>query len=127
MSSEKGSSTVRGVWLSFSVKITNQFHTKKQNVAGSNDIRAEEALHRTACNVVIFGERGAGKSSLVNLIARTQTAPTSRDALGCTTETNVYERDVVIQNKILKVKLFDTPGQCGSPLLVSVTELDCRS
>ncbi|KAG0704672.1 hypothetical protein DFH29DRAFT_358496 [Suillus ampliporus] len=39
-----------------------------------------------------------------------QTAPTSSDAMGCTTQTNVYEHDVIVQNKILKVKLFDTAG-----------------
>ncbi|KAG2337539.1 P-loop containing nucleoside triphosphate hydrolase protein, partial [Suillus weaverae] len=61
-------------------------------------------------NIVIFGETGAGKSSLVNLITGTQSAPTSSDAMGCTTKTNVYEHDVVIQSKTLKVKLFDTAG-----------------
>lgn len=78
---------------------------------GTNDIRAREGLHRTeTCNIVIFGETGAGKSSLVNLITGTQSAPTSSDAMGCTTKTNVYEHDVVIQSKTLKVKLFDTAG-----------------
>ncbi|KAG1800513.1 P-loop containing nucleoside triphosphate hydrolase protein, partial [Suillus variegatus] len=63
-------------------------------------------------NVVIFGETGAGKSSLVNLVAGTQTALTSCDAMGCATESNVH--DVLIQNETfkLKVKLFDTVGQC---------------
>ncbi|KAG1741508.1 uncharacterized protein EDB91DRAFT_1248059 [Suillus paluster] len=71
----------------------------------------EEASHYAdTCNVVIFGEAGAGKSSLVNLITRSETAPTSCDSVGCTIETKVYEHNVVIQNQILKVKLFDTPG-----------------
>ncbi|KAG2051268.1 hypothetical protein BDR06DRAFT_865941, partial [Suillus hirtellus] len=61
-------------------------------------------------NIVIFGETGAGKSSLVNLITRQQTAATSSDAMGCTIKTNVYEHDVAIQNKVLKMKLFDTAG-----------------
>ncbi|KAG2131411.1 P-loop containing nucleoside triphosphate hydrolase protein [Suillus bovinus] len=68
-------------------------------------------VHRTeTCNIVIFGETGAGKSSLVNLITRTQSAPTSSDAMGCTTKTTVYEHDIVLQNKILNIKLFDTAG-----------------
>ncbi|KAG1728708.1 P-loop containing nucleoside triphosphate hydrolase protein [Suillus occidentalis] len=63
-----------------------------------------------SCSVVIFGETGAGKSSLVNLIARTEAAPTSPDAMGCTDGTKEYMRDVLIQDKLLKVKLLDTAG-----------------
>ncbi|KAG1723933.1 P-loop containing nucleoside triphosphate hydrolase protein [Suillus lakei] len=62
-------------------------------------------------SVVIFGESGAGKSSLVNLIAGTTMAVTSPDAGGCTTGINTHE--ILIQknqNETLKVKLFDTPG-----------------
>lgn len=69
--------------------------------------------HTETCNVVIFGETGAGKSSLINLIAGTQVALTSCDAVGCTTESNVY--DVSIQNKTLQVKLFDTVGLGEGP------------
>ncbi|KAG1745356.1 uncharacterized protein EDB91DRAFT_1335301 [Suillus paluster] len=92
------------------------FHTPDQTVPGSNHIRFDETSRRTeTCNVVIFGEAGAGKSSLVNLISGTQKAQTSSDATGCTTETNVYERDIVVQNKILKVNLFDTAGLDEGP------------
>ncbi|KAG2051266.1 hypothetical protein BDR06DRAFT_1010621 [Suillus hirtellus] len=78
---------------------------------GVNDIRAGEVIHPTeACNIVIFGKTGAGKSSLVNLITRQQLTATSSDAMGCTIKTNMYERDVAIQNKTLKVKVFDTAG-----------------
>ncbi|KAG1840221.1 hypothetical protein C8R48DRAFT_545439, partial [Suillus tomentosus] len=66
-------------------------------------------------NIVIFGETGAGKSSSVNLVSGTQTALTSCDATGCTTESNAY--DVLIQNETfkLKVKLFDTVGLGEGP------------
>ncbi|KAG2131410.1 P-loop containing nucleoside triphosphate hydrolase protein [Suillus bovinus] len=69
-----------------------------------------EASHHTkeTCNVVIFGETGAGKSSLINLVAKKHTAQTSRDATGCTIKPIGY--DVSMQNNHLKVKLFDTPG-----------------
>ncbi|KAG2064044.1 hypothetical protein BDR04DRAFT_1122849 [Suillus decipiens] len=77
--------------------------------AGSND--AEEVSYCTdSCSVVIFGETGAGKSSLINLIAKTEAAPTSPDAMGCTAGIKEYVHDISIQNKILKVKLLDTVG-----------------
>ncbi|KAG1816625.1 hypothetical protein EV424DRAFT_1324826, partial [Suillus variegatus] len=49
------------------------------------------------------------------LVAGTQTALTSCDATGCTTESNAY--DVLIQNETfkLKVKLFDTVGLGEGP------------
>ncbi|KAG2153905.1 P-loop containing nucleoside triphosphate hydrolase protein, partial [Suillus clintonianus] len=40
------------------------------------------------------------------LVAGTQTALTSPDAAGCTTETKAY--NILIQNKTLKIKLYDT-------------------
>ncbi|KAG2145196.1 P-loop containing nucleoside triphosphate hydrolase protein [Suillus clintonianus] len=77
--------------------------------ADSND--AEEISYCTdSCNVVIFGETGAGKSSLINLILGSEMAETSCDAKGCTPGTKEYVHDIAIQNKILKVKLFDTAG-----------------
>ncbi|KAG1844466.1 P-loop containing nucleoside triphosphate hydrolase protein [Suillus subluteus] len=85
-----------------------------QSPANSNCTAVGEPPHRTdTCNVVIFGDSGAGKSSLVNLIAGTNTAVTSEDAEGCTTRTNVYE--ILIQNETLKVKLFDTAGLDEGP------------
>ncbi|KAG2036969.1 P-loop containing nucleoside triphosphate hydrolase protein [Suillus americanus] len=72
-----------------------------------------EASHHTeeTCNVVIFGETGAGKSSLINLVTKGHTAPTSNDTTGCTTQTDVYDLSIeLIQSNLLKVKLFDTPG-----------------
>ncbi|KAG1741417.1 P-loop containing nucleoside triphosphate hydrolase protein [Suillus paluster] len=81
--------------------------------AGSTDTGVEEHRPDTSCNVVIFGEAGAGKSSLINLIARTTMAQTSHDARGCTTETNGY--DIMIQDNTLKVKLFDTAGLDEGP------------
>jgi small GTP-binding protein len=66
-----------------------------------------------SCNIVLFGETGAGKSSLVNLVTKKHMAPTSRDSTGCTTQTNVYDLSIEsIPSSSLKVKLYDTPGQC---------------
>ncbi|KAG1793486.1 P-loop containing nucleoside triphosphate hydrolase protein [Suillus plorans] len=64
--------------------------------------------------VVICGEAGSGKSSLINLIAGTNIAVTSCDAGGCTAETNMYE-NLMIQNETLKVKLVDTAGLDEGP------------
>lgn len=93
-------------------------HTADQSAATHKYCGLEEASRRTdTYNVVIFGQTGAGKSSLVNLIARTQAAPTSSDASGCTIKTTVHKHDVDIQNGTLKVQLFDTAGQCSQPFL----------
>lgn len=80
---------------------------------GLGHLTSASSHHTETCNVVVFGETGAGKSSLINLVAGTRTALTSCDAMGCTTETNVY--DVLIQNETLKVKLFDTVGLGEGP------------
>lgn len=64
-------------------------------------------------NIVICGEAGAGKSSLINLIAKTNVAVTSIDAGGCTSGTNTHE--VLIQDETLKVTFFDTAGLGEGP------------
>ncbi|KAJ8593884.1 hypothetical protein M405DRAFT_930561 [Rhizopogon salebrosus TDB-379] len=74
--------------------------------------RVREPSFRTEiCNVVIFGETGAGKSSLVNLITQGR-APheVSSDAMGRTAETTIHDHKIVSQGGTLKLKLFDTPG-----------------
>ncbi|KAG2339278.1 hypothetical protein BDR05DRAFT_1003539 [Suillus weaverae] len=93
------------------ISSTVSFHTSNQSVASPNCRGVDDALRRTdTCNVVIVGDTGAGKSSLVNLITGTQAAPTSCDTMGCTIETTVYEHDIMTQGKILRVQLFDTAG-----------------
>lgn len=57
-------------------------------------------------NVVIFGETGSGKSSIINVIARKKVATTSNDALGCTPKSKRYSVDISGQ----KFALFDTAG-----------------
>lgn len=60
-------------------------------------------------NVIVFGECGVGKSSIINLIVGSQVAKTSPDADACTTRTQQY--DVTINEK--KYKLWDTAGLDG--------------
>ena len=57
-------------------------------------------------NVIIFGEAGAGKSSLINLIRDDNAATTASSAEGCTFESKSY--DVTIGNT--KIRLWDTAG-----------------
>ncbi|KAG1850180.1 hypothetical protein F4604DRAFT_1593096, partial [Suillus subluteus] len=60
-------------------------------------------------NVIIFGESGAGKSSLVNLITRKDVAGISCNAKGCTAAVN--EHEILIQSETLKsYNVFDTVG-----------------
>ncbi|KAI6032804.1 P-loop containing nucleoside triphosphate hydrolase protein [Pisolithus orientalis] len=57
-------------------------------------------------NVIIFGETGVGKSSLVNLIVGSNGAETSSDAVACTARNQGYE--VTINNR--KFRVWDTVG-----------------
>lgn len=62
-------------------------------------------------NIVIFGQTGTGKSSIINAIAREQLAGTSNDAAGCTSG---YKRHpVTISGQ--RFVLFDTAGLGEGP------------
>ncbi|KAG0698643.1 P-loop containing nucleoside triphosphate hydrolase protein [Suillus ampliporus] len=72
-----------------------------------DDFEAEFEGHPVTCrNIVVFGETGVGKSSLINLIAGKDVASTSPDALSCTTEDHAYEVDIRGQ----RYTLHDTVG-----------------
>jgi len=57
-------------------------------------------------NVVIFGETGAGKSSLINMIVGEEVAETSSSAIGCTFESKPYPVEV----DGVPLVLWDTSG-----------------
>lgn len=57
-------------------------------------------------NVVLAGECGTGKSSLINLIVGRDVAKTSNDTAACTTEARSYKTSIDGCN----LKLWDTPG-----------------
>jgi predicted GTPase len=56
--------------------------------------------------VIVFGETGAGKSSVINMLAGTVVADTSRNAIGCTFENKCYP--VSIHGNTFN--LWDTSG-----------------
>lgn len=64
----------------------------------------ERQQHRS--NVVIFGDKGAGKSSLVNLILGSQPAKIASDASGSTLDAKPY--DMTIQDTLFRI--YDTAG-----------------
>ncbi|KAG1828617.1 P-loop containing nucleoside triphosphate hydrolase protein [Suillus variegatus] len=57
-------------------------------------------------NIVVFGEAGSGKSSIINTIAQKQVAKTSNDAVGCTLKPKRYTVDISGH----QFALFDTAG-----------------
>ena len=58
-------------------------------------------------NIVIFGESGSGKSSLVNLITGSPDAKVSPDAEGCTTQ---FKKYTFSGQDAAQYYLWDTPG-----------------
>jgi len=68
------------------------------------DIMSQTRLR--ARNIVIFGESGSGKSSVINAITQAQRAETSSSAAGCTFCYKKHEVEISDENYIL----FDTVG-----------------
>ncbi|KAG2755333.1 hypothetical protein P692DRAFT_2075649 [Suillus brevipes Sb2] len=76
-------------------------------------------------NIVIFGESGVGKSSVINLLAGRQVAKTSPDTKHCTLRYEAY--DITIDNA--PYRIYDTAGVDGnrmdpSGFLDAVTNAD---
>ena len=59
-----------------------------------------------ARNIVIFGDSGVGKSSLINMLAGRKTAETSNGVLGCTFQSRQYTISINEE----KVNVWDTAG-----------------
>ncbi|KAF9222610.1 P-loop containing nucleoside triphosphate hydrolase protein [Gyrodon lividus] len=57
-------------------------------------------------NIILFGETGVGKSSVINLIAGRVVAAVSPDAMGCTMSSHRHEFDVDGR----KFRIWDTVG-----------------
>ncbi|KAG9316432.1 P-loop containing nucleoside triphosphate hydrolase protein [Chiua virens] len=78
--------------------------------------------HNVPQNIVIFGETGSGKSSLVNLIMGQNVAATSYGTDGCTLDSSLYE----IDTKKYHLRIYDTVGlnepQLGAEHYLSAIE-----
>lgn len=57
-------------------------------------------------NIIVFGAAGAGKSSIINMIADKNVAKTSSDATGCTFKSESYQVEI----EGLNLTLWDTSG-----------------
>ena len=57
-------------------------------------------------NIILFGETGVGKSSVINLIAEKPIAEVSPDVDGCTMNSKEYSFDVLTR----RIRLWDTVG-----------------
>ena len=76
-------------------------------------MKTAESL-RLVANVVLVGAVGVGKSSIINLLAQSDLAPTSSSAAPCTSECKAYEIAIPptdpTQKPTHKICLWDTPG-----------------
>src|SRR5258708_37258787 len=57
-------------------------------------------------NIIIFGESGCGKSSIVNMIAGRETAKVSNSAIGCTFKHECHEASIMD----IPFNIYDTAG-----------------
>ncbi|KAI6000730.1 P-loop containing nucleoside triphosphate hydrolase protein [Pisolithus albus] len=72
----------------------------------SRDERSEHLPNSSPINIVLFGETGVGKSSVINLIAGKSCAKVSADVDGCTMSSTKY--DIVVDSQPYAV--YDTVG-----------------
>ncbi|KAG8216009.1 hypothetical protein J3R82DRAFT_8001 [Butyriboletus roseoflavus] len=77
--------------------------TKHTSIA---EQREKHIVNRCVPNIVIYGETGVGKSSIINLIAGQKIAHTSNDALGCT----VQHKQYIVSLDGMPCTLWDTTG-----------------
>ena len=65
-------------------------------------------LDTKAKNVIIFGETGIGKSSVINLMAGSDVAETSSNLEGCTLQATEYS--FILSSPKMLLRVFDTVG-----------------
>ncbi|KZP22221.1 hypothetical protein FIBSPDRAFT_953064 [Athelia psychrophila] len=94
-----------------STSATSQTEADAPNTSSSNSsnlgIYMTEDRDPQRANIIIFGESGAGKSSLVNMIAGRDCAETSENVTGCTFASTPYNVDLP---DFPLLKIWDTAG-----------------
>ncbi|KAI9572105.1 P-loop containing nucleoside triphosphate hydrolase protein [Boletus coccyginus] len=84
----------------------NSFPSLSAMLAGKPSSRTSTSSSSKAIDIVLLGEIGVGKSSLINLIAREDVAEVSSDTIGCTKTAVKY----IFEEKGRTFHLYDTPG-----------------
>lgn len=84
----------------------NSFPSFSAMLAGKPSSRTSTSSSSKAIDIVLLGEIGVGKSSLINLIAREDVAEVSSDTIGCTKTAVKY----IFEEKGRTLHLYDTPG-----------------
>ncbi|OJA15373.1 hypothetical protein AZE42_11427 [Rhizopogon vesiculosus] len=72
-------------------------------------------------NFIVFGQMGAGKSSLVNLIAGKKLAKTSSGATSCTFDSTKYK--IRLPDSQREINIYDTAG-LDEPNMNNATYID---
>ena len=98
-------------WCRRSNSTNNASCTSWQNDRGEQWISWRKlqnySLERTATrNIIIFGQTGAGKSSIINMLAGSGVAEVSDSASGCTSSNKRYS----IPREDNNYTFWDTPG-----------------
>ncbi|KAF8557972.1 hypothetical protein OG21DRAFT_78982 [Imleria badia] len=88
--------------------ITGSAERKSDDVTGNTSSSGDPSppTQPPTINVVLFGETGVGKSSVINLIARQELAKVSSDVNGCTMQSTRY--NISFDN--MDFSIFDTIG-----------------
>ena len=84
----------------------NSFPSLSTMLAGKPSSHTSTSSSSKAVDIVLLGEIGVGKSSLINLIAREDVAEVSSDTIGCTKAAVKY----IFEEKGRTFHLYDTPG-----------------
>ncbi|KAF8645358.1 hypothetical protein AX16_007861 [Volvariella volvacea WC 439] len=82
--------------------------TLLSNIVAESDPPSNPLSAPEPYNVLIFGQTGTGKSSLVNMIAGQDIAETSSSALGCTFGSRPYDISLSVNTR--PIRLWDTAG-----------------
>ncbi|KZP32052.1 hypothetical protein FIBSPDRAFT_925456 [Athelia psychrophila] len=93
--------------LANSNDVNSTHSTQDTEVVNANPGSSNSSVPKSHPNIIVFGQTGSGKSSLINLIAGKDVAQTSSDLTKCTFDSQPYHIEV---DESLTVTLWDTAG-----------------